>query len=229
MVLPWVEKALIAAEPLALAHVIAESLDTKAGMMADQGRLQEALALMRGAVRYAEAHGQFEAEMRARNNLLFIDIDDPASSLEVVLEGLETGKRIGLLDWERQLAAVSMGVLGCSRGDFERCLAYAPLFEGEEVPLAYRFGFMGVRAAASALRGDIDAARAILAQADERLKELSDPQNGFQQAFNTPCIDTLSGRPETAVTGLLALTPGMTGTWLGNCLPLGRHLCGPGG
>ncbi len=107
MVLPWVEKALIAAEPLALAHVIAESLDTKAGMMADQGRLQEALALMRGAVRYAEAHGQFEAEMRARNNLMFIDIDDPASSLEVVLEGLETAKRIGLLDWQRQLVAVS--------------------------------------------------------------------------------------------------------------------------
>ena len=80
VVMPWVEKALVAAEPLALAHVIAESLDTKAGVMADQGRLQEGLALMRGAVRYAEAHGQFEAEMRARNNLLFIDTDDPASS-----------------------------------------------------------------------------------------------------------------------------------------------------
>jgi tetratricopeptide (TPR) repeat protein len=54
VVLPWVEKALIAAEPLALSHVIAESLDTKAGVLADQGRLQEALALMRGAVRYAQ-------------------------------------------------------------------------------------------------------------------------------------------------------------------------------
>ena len=84
--------------------------------MADQGRLQEGLALMRGAVRYAEAHGQFEAEMRARNNLLFIDTDDPASSLEVVLEGIEKAKRIGLRDWERQLASVSMGLLGLVDG-----------------------------------------------------------------------------------------------------------------
>src|SRR3972149_4609933 len=48
-VLPWAEKALIAAERLGLAPVIAESLNTKAGAMADVGRLQEALALTRGA------------------------------------------------------------------------------------------------------------------------------------------------------------------------------------
>ncbi|MET1232774.1 MAG: hypothetical protein ABWY52_08000, partial [Candidatus Limnocylindrales bacterium] len=214
VVTPWVEKALIAAEPLALAHVIAESLDTKAGMLADQGRLQEALALMRGAVRYAEAHGQFEAEMRARNNLLFIDTDDPAASLEVVLEGRETAKRIGLRDWERQLASVSMGILGWSMGDFDRCLTYADLFEGDEVPLGYRLGFRGMTACAAALHGDLESAERILSENDVQRREGTDPQMEFGHAFSRAFVESLAGRPDAATATIMAVIPQMTGTWL---------------
>ncbi len=213
VVLPWVEKALVAAEPLALAHVIAESLDTKAGVLADMGRLQESLALMRGAVRYAEAHGLIEAEMRARNNLLFIDVDDPASSLEMVLEGLETTRRIGLRDWERQLAQVSMGVLGWARGDFDRCLADAELFEGDEVPAGYRLGFAAMRATAAAVRGDIPAAERMLAEIEAEARQASDPQVESGNRMTRAFIEALSGRPEIGHALLMAAVPAQTGSW----------------
>ncbi len=214
VIMPWVEKALVAAEPLALAHVIAESLNTKAGVLADQGRLQESLALMRGAVHYAQAHGLVEAEMRARNNLLFIDVDDPASSLEIVLEGREKAKRIGLRDWERQLAAVSMGLLGWSKGDFDQCLAFADLFEGDDIPLSYRLSFMGVSACAAALRGDVPAARQVMSETAALRVGVSDPQNAYGAAFSEAFIEALAGRPDVAVATVTAALPGMTGTWL---------------
>ena len=212
-VMPWVEKALIAAEPLALSHVIAESMDTKAGVLADQGRLQEAFALMRGAVRYAQAHGEIESEMRARNNLMFIDTDDPASALEVVLEGLETCQRIGLLDWQRQLVAVSSGILGFSRGDFEQCLKYHEAFEGDEVPLSYRLAWNGMSAGAAAVRGDLDAARATLLENREQLDKVSDPQATFSNTFTTAWVETLSGRPAEAYREIMAMATQMTGSW----------------
>jgi hypothetical protein len=213
VVLPWVEKALIAAEPLALAHVIAESLDTKAGALADMGRLQESLALMRGAVRYAVATGLIEAEMRARNNLLFIDVDDPASSLDIVLEGLETARRIGLRDWERQLASVSMGILGWARGDFDRSLAYAELFEGDEVPLPYRLSFASISATATAVRGDLEAAERRMAEVEAEARHATDPQVENGTRLTRAFIEALSGRPEIGHAHLMAGVPTMTGSW----------------
>ncbi len=212
-VLPWAEKALIAAERLSLPRVIAESLNTKAGALADSGRLQEALALMRGAVHYAEAQGLIEAELRARNNLLFLDLDDPLASLEVVKQGLATARRIGLRDWERQLVAVSLGTAALDVGDWDWCLAQADVFEGDEVPIAYRLGFAGVRTTIDAFRGDLVSADRHLLEIRAQLTPDIDPQTHYAHTLYSGLLQTLSGDPAAGYATVAAMLPTMTGTW----------------
>ena len=212
-VLPWAEKALIAAERLGLAPVIAESLNTKAGAMADVGRLQEALALMRGAVRFAEAHGLIEAELRARNNLLFLDLDDPADSLEGARQGLVTARRVGLRDWERQLVAVSLGTATHDLGDWAWCLAQADVFAGDEVPLGYRLGFAETRMAIAAYQGDLEGAFRQRNEIEAQLPAEGDPQSHFYHAFNAGLLRTLSGDPDAGYRTVMAALPTMSGTW----------------
>ena len=95
--LDWAERALIAAEQLALVDVVAEALVTRATAIGQFGRRQEATVLMRGVLQLAEARGLTTTEIRLRINLsLLLLEDDPAAALAVAQLGLQLVERLGL-------------------------------------------------------------------------------------------------------------------------------------
>jgi class 3 adenylate cyclase/tetratricopeptide (TPR) repeat protein len=212
-VLGWADRALVVGERLSLPRVIGEALNTKGGAMVDSGRLQEALTLLRGAVHYSEAHGAVEAELRARNNLFFLDVDDPADALEVARIGMEKARRLGLRDWDRQLTHAICNVGVRTFGDLDWILSQVPLFEGESVALTYRASDVSGRAGVAAIRGDVDGARRLMAEAAALGQEVDDPQLRFQATLQGAVIDVLSGQAEAAYDRVAAAAPAMQGTW----------------
>jgi class 3 adenylate cyclase/tetratricopeptide (TPR) repeat protein len=193
-VLEWADRALVVGERLALASIIGETLNTKGGAMVDSGRTQEGLALLRGAVHYAESHGAVEAELRARNNLLFLETDDPVDALEIVKAGIATARRLGLKDWERQLVAVSLGYSTYHAGEWDWALEQLPTFDGDEVPLPYRIYAQSTHAMVAAYRGDTASASAELASAAAMAEGVSDPQVRFGTTLDEGAQAGLAGR-----------------------------------
>ncbi|MFI5254966.1 MAG: adenylate/guanylate cyclase domain-containing protein [Candidatus Limnocylindrales bacterium] len=210
--LDWAERALVVGERLGLPKVIAETLDNKGGALIDLGRLQEGLALMRGAIRYAEARGAIEAELRARNNLVFMDADDPAGALEAGRIGLDRARRFGLRDWDRQLTQL-LGRISLGTGDLDWVVAQTPVFEGPGVPPTYRAQHTSLRGVIAALRARPDEARTLLAEAAAIGRTVNDRQIGFVQTLDGAFVEALDGRPAEAHDRDLAAASAMMGTW----------------
>ncbi len=111
------------------------------------------LADLRAAVEEARAEGLQTAELRARNNLAWLEVvDDPRRTLEIAREGGELASRIGMLDW-----AVQMAELGClaaiDTGDWDWALATQARFDEQPISAAYRIDLAGSIATIQLLRG----------------------------------------------------------------------------
>ena len=103
------EHALAIAEPRNLVRVVAEALNNRAASLNMQGRRREAGALLETAVRLAAEGGWVNLELRLRNNLAVVVIDDdPARGGEIGRELLEIAGRIGHVQWYVQAAAGSI-------------------------------------------------------------------------------------------------------------------------
>jgi hypothetical protein len=84
------------AERFELIPTIVNTLITRGTALGNLGRLHEAIALLRGATRYAQEHDQPLAEMRAANNLgHLLAYDDHAGAMEACRTGMEQANRLG--------------------------------------------------------------------------------------------------------------------------------------
>ena len=111
------------------------------------------LADLRAAVDQARDAGLPTAELRARNNLAWLEVgDDPRLTLKLAREGGEMATRIGMLDWAVQLAE-----LGClaaiETGDWDWALATHARFDDQPISDAYRIDLAASAATIHALRG----------------------------------------------------------------------------
>jgi class 3 adenylate cyclase/tetratricopeptide (TPR) repeat protein len=99
------EATLPLAERLGLRPVIAELLASKGWTLASEGRILEAIALLRGALVFAEREGLFNAEMRTRMNLSAWAIaESPVESFEVSLRATELALEHGNRGWAMSAA-----------------------------------------------------------------------------------------------------------------------------
>ena len=133
------------------------------------------LADLRAAVDEARAEGLQTAELRARNNLAWLEVvDDPRRTLEVARAGGDLAKRIGMLDW-----AVQMAELGClaaiDTGDWDWALATQASFDEQPISPAYRIDLAASAATIRVLRGTPDPLAAI--EALGPIDPSTDPQD----------------------------------------------------
>jgi len=90
------DAALYWAEPHNDESIIADAFNNKGSALGNAGRRREAVALLREAVRLADAGGFVSASLRARNNLGTVaQDDDPGLALAVSREGRDLALRVG--------------------------------------------------------------------------------------------------------------------------------------
>ena len=119
------------------------------------GDEQAGLDDLRAAVDEAQEGGLQTAELRARNNLAWLQVvDDPRLTLRIAREGGEVATRIGMLDW-----AVQMADLGClaaiETGDWDWALAIQARFDEQPISGAYRIDLAASAATIHILRGSL--------------------------------------------------------------------------
>jgi class 3 adenylate cyclase len=149
----WSTRALTLARRHALAAIAIDALITLG-----TGRYRAAVgsaggADLRAAVEAARGSGLQTAELRARNNLAWLEVvDDPRLTLGIAREGGEVATRIGMLDW-----AVQMADLGClaaiETGDWDWALATHARFDDQPITNAYRIDLAASAATIHVLRG----------------------------------------------------------------------------
>ena len=103
------DRALAVAEHENLEAIAAEAFVNKGSSLAALGHRRKSRALLEAGVRLAEAAGATELELRARNNLSVTFFkDDPRRALEIVVEGVEIGRKLGqrsIVNWQSTTAA----------------------------------------------------------------------------------------------------------------------------
>jgi class 3 adenylate cyclase/tetratricopeptide (TPR) repeat protein len=124
-VIEVVDRVLPTAERLDLPRTVLGLLITRGTSLGPEGRLLEAMAVLRGAISLADAHDYRDLQSRAFLNLSFVaSTDDPALSYRIAREGLVLARRFGLKGPEDFLLANA--ALGAQDvGDWDWALAEA--------------------------------------------------------------------------------------------------------
>jgi tetratricopeptide (TPR) repeat protein len=167
------EQALRAAAPGRDTEVIVNALVSQGSAIANLGRLDEADAIMRGAMVLADREAHIAAALRARNNLVSSLIADAplGAVLPLLNESVDLALRYGLGGWGAQhlgfraWSSISIGDWDQARAD----LAYLADWDLSELHTGWRAGALGVLAAAS---GDRPEAEAHIAAAQEQLQHI---------------------------------------------------------
>ena len=103
--LALIEQILPIADRSDLREVVAELLPSRAWAIAADGRALEALALLRGALSFAEREGFISAELRSRMNLSAWGAGEfPAEALEVAATGTRRARERGYIGFGSSLA-----------------------------------------------------------------------------------------------------------------------------
>jgi len=189
------ERALALAEPLELMPVIAEALLNRGLMLANMGRVQEPIAINRGVIPLAEAHGLVRSHLRALNNLSAgLADEDPRAALEVARTGVDVARRRGDRGW---MLAFLNGVLDGAifiLGDWEEADRVLAEMDLSDVPGSLRAGFLEYAAALHALRGEIEQAEAILATLPPLWATLEVPEVPALKLADAAFVHCLAGR-----------------------------------
>jgi class 3 adenylate cyclase/tetratricopeptide (TPR) repeat protein len=197
--LAMADRALALAEPLELIGVITEALINRSLALIYAGRQQEPIAILRGVLPVAEAHGLVHSQLRALNNLsagLFSE--DPRASYEIGRAGVELARRLGDRGWLLSFlqGAVTGGTFLGEWAEADRALAEV---EGVDLPPSFAVAFRSAAAGLQALRGDITAADAsVTANATTRLGDGGDPRNRWWQRLDEAFVHAMAGRLEAA-------------------------------
>jgi len=188
------ERALAAAEPLELVPVIAEALINRALALTYAGRQHEPLAILRGVLPLAEAHGLVESQLRALNNLAAgLGNEDYRAGLEVTRMGVEVARRRGDRRWLLQFLTglAQYEIFAGEWAEADRILAD---LEATELPPAFVVQFGETAAMLHALRGEIDQADATLATIVPIRATMDDPRVVGWQRLEECFVAALAGR-----------------------------------
>ena len=157
-----VDRGLAMAERLELIPVIADSMVTKGNLLDTSGRLREATALQRGGAALAQANGLPGIQVRALDNLVArLWVEDPRESWSFALESLDVARRVGDRGW--LLGSINFaGSFAVPLGRWDEALAMLDEVDQPGLPAPDQVSFASTRLAIWALRGNIDAAEALL-------------------------------------------------------------------
>jgi class 3 adenylate cyclase/tetratricopeptide (TPR) repeat protein len=172
--LEMAERALLLAAPAGDVTTIAEALTTKGVALDMSGRHDEAIAILSGAVRFADLHGLVSTQLRATFNLAArLGADDPGQAYRTARDGVELARRSGMRHWVLSLTHLVAG-LAIGSGEWEWVLGqFAELREGV-LPPAYDAGFKANEGLIRALQGRPQEAERLLAEAGEGIEGVSD-------------------------------------------------------
>jgi class 3 adenylate cyclase/tetratricopeptide (TPR) repeat protein len=172
-----IEATLPIAERLGLRNVVAELLPSLAWALSGIGRNLEAMAILHGALVFAEREGLFNAEMRSRMNLSsFGLVEDPASALEIAWTGCVRARQRGYVGWSLSAAG---NAAGCARvlGDWDRIERMASELDVlGEWSSPWEFSVPSEICVVRALRGRSAEARELVDRFERRFADASDPQ-----------------------------------------------------
>jgi class 3 adenylate cyclase len=192
----WGGRALDAARRNGIGAIAVDALITVGTGRFRAGDERGGLADLRAAIDEARSAGLQTAELRARNNLAWLEVvDDPRGTLEIAREGGELATRIGMLDW-----AVQMAELGCltaiETGDWDWALATQARFDEQPISAAYRIDLAGSIATIQLLRGAEHPLAAI--EALGPLDPATDPQDAAALDYARAWRELLAGNHEEA-------------------------------
>ncbi len=164
------ELALRLAEGLQLPEVFSQALNTRSLIIAADGRPDEALVLLKHALEVALDHDLGGAALRAYNNLCatYGFANRHEEELLMAERGVELARRLGNQRWESQLLACQINPL-VNLGRWDEGLQLATDLEGreEQAALATFVQELLFLIPVHVGRGDIDAARSLLAKVKE--------------------------------------------------------------
>ena len=188
------DRALALAEPLELMPVIAEALINRALALVYAGHQQEPMALLRGVLPMAEAHGFVDSQLRALNNLgASLFNEDIRAGHETNRAGVDLARRLGnrgwLLNFLGGLASSSL-FLG-EWDEAERVLAEV---QGSTLPDIFAIQFGASRAWLLGLRGDTEAADAEMAAIAPLRESQDDPRAPSWRRVEETFVHALAGR-----------------------------------
>jgi len=188
------ERVLAAAEPLELMPVIAEALINRALALGYAGRLHEPMAILRGVLPLAEAHGLVQSHLRALNNLAAgLFNEDLRAGLEVARAGAEIAQRRGDRGWMLQFVA-GVCVFATFVGEWDEAARVLADIEGADLPPSLAVQFGEGAAMLHALRGEIDQADTTLATVAPLRATMDDPRSAGWGLFDDCFVATVVGR-----------------------------------
>ncbi len=172
-----IESTLPIAERLGLRPVIAELLPSKGWALSAEGRVIEAVALLRGALVLAEREGLFNAEMRTRMNLSsWLGQEAPSESFEVALRASELALEHGYHAWARSAAGnACASAFELGQWDWIEDMG-ARLDVLGDWASPWDFNVPGLICDVRAYRDRIPEARELVDRFDAQFPEVTDPQ-----------------------------------------------------
>jgi class 3 adenylate cyclase len=172
-----IEATLPIAERLGLRGVVAELLPSWGWALSGDGRPLEAMAILRGALVFAEREGLFGAEMRSRMNLSSFAVQEsPAEAFEVAWTASVRARERGYIGWSHSAAG---NACSCARplGEWDRIEAI-----GVELDVLgdwlspWDFAVPAEICIIRAYRGRIAEARDLIERFERQFGDVADPQ-----------------------------------------------------
>ncbi len=205
LVIAAADRALLAAERLGHLPTVADALISKATAMGHMGRLVEARILIDGAIALADKHEVTHSSMRGRNNLshLFSSVDPLAGSVAAI-EAFEIAKRTGDRAMAMFLANNLAGWYSFTL-DFDKMEALISDPVVANPPDYLLSGMRGNQAFVAWLRGDLDEASALIAEARQLIGEENDPQLVIARDLAAIYVRLLGGELEEVFTRAVEL------------------------
>ncbi len=196
-----IDRALEIAEAFDIPEVLSEALNTKSLILLNDGRWNEAMALLRHALAIALQHDKPSAAMRAYNNLVdFADATDRyADADQLVREGLALSRRVGNRYWESSLLGhvypkYSLGLWD----ELVASLDEIPPHEFARARLGFNQGYVAYGTAVEVHRGDVDAAARRLQRFAE-MQTSADVQEVAEYACGAAALHLAEDDPKEAL------------------------------
>jgi class 3 adenylate cyclase/tetratricopeptide (TPR) repeat protein len=194
-----IERALPVAEKLFLPELLSHSLNTKALILKTLGRTQEALALLRHALRLALDHDATAAALRAYNNLSStLGSEGGFEEIETLVEqGLALARKVGHRGWETKFVSDRIPLL-VALGRWDEALeADAELSAMDTANLAAMVMERSTLTLLYAARGEFDVADQVLGA--DILERSEDVQAVQTLSLGRAVIAFFTGKNEDAI------------------------------
>ncbi|HZB02322.1 MAG TPA: adenylate/guanylate cyclase domain-containing protein [Actinomycetota bacterium] len=196
-----VDRALEIAEALDIPEVLSEAMNTKSLILLNDGRSNEATALLQFALTIALQHDKPSAALRAYNNLVdFADATDRYTDADrLVREGVALARRVGNRLWEFSLLGHVYPKYALGLWDeLMASLQEIPPDEFTRSRLGFNQGYVAYGTAVEVHRGDLAAAARRLERFAE-MPESADVQDVAEWACGAATLHLADGDPKEAL------------------------------